>query len=100
MTVTFSSTILSLSVDTFSLSHYHTMVGMFHMYGTNAKVTDFISFCTFNITDKVKYPILLFPLLSYPGPTRMLNSTGTGLAKLWGGWPIELGYLFVGTRTC
>ena len=31
MTVTFSSTIPSLSVDTFSLSHYHTMVGMFHI---------------------------------------------------------------------
>ena len=32
MAVTFLSTIPFLSVDTFSLLHYHTMVGMFHMY--------------------------------------------------------------------
>ena len=70
-------------------------------------------------TKNVFYPILLFPLLSHPkllplwsvpdrrrnlntplsltsfffplsarGPTRRRNSTG--LAELWGGWPIEL----------
>jgi hypothetical protein len=67
-------------------------------------------------TKNVLYPILLFPLLCHPkllplwsvpdksqhifipyffffplsarGPTRRRNSTG--LAKLWGGWPIEL----------
>jgi hypothetical protein len=73
-------------------------------------------------TKYVFYPILLFPLLSHPkllplwsvtdgqrkfftpcylssfffplsarGPTRRRNSTG--LAELWGGWPIELGKL-------
>jgi len=71
-------------------------------------------------TKKVFYPILLFPLLSYPkllplwsitdrrttfftpcsisyffplsvrGPTRRRNSTG--LAEQWGGWPIEQVY--------
>jgi hypothetical protein len=32
---------------------------------TNAKVTDFVTFCTFVITQSC-YPILLFPLLSHP----------------------------------
>jgi hypothetical protein len=80
----------------------------------------FLPFCTIGIvyTKNVLYPILLFPLLSHPkllplwsvpdgqkilhpllpkyfffplsarGPTRRRNSTG--LAELWGGWPIEL----------
>jgi len=84
-------------------------------------VTNFFPFCTIGISTYQKriYPILLFPLLSYPkllpfwsvtdgrttfftplylssfffplsarGPTRRRNSTG--LAELWGGWPIEL----------
>ena len=77
-------------------------------------------------TKNIFYPILLFPLLSHPkllplwsvpdrrtdnilhpplpkffffplsarGPTRRRNSTG--LAKLWGGWPIELVILSLG----
>ncbi len=35
--------------------------------------------------------LLLFFPLSARGPTRRRNSTG--LAELWGGWPIELGNL-------
>ena len=43
-------------------------------------------------TEKFQHPLLpkffFFPL-SARGPTRRRNSTG--LAELWGGWPIELG---------
>jgi len=43
-------------------------------------------------TDNILHPLLpkffFFPL-SARGPTRRRNSTG--LAQLWGGWPIELG---------
>ena len=43
-------------------------------------------------TDKSQHPFhpyfFFFPL-SARGPTRRRNSTG--LAELWGGWPIELG---------
>jgi len=35
-----------------------------------------------------RFPFFFFPL-SARGPTRRRNSTG--LAELWGGWPIELG---------
>ena len=42
-------------------------------------------------TEKSQHPLLpkffFFPL-SARGPTRRRNSTG--LAELWGGWPIEL----------
>jgi hypothetical protein len=43
-------------------------------------------------TEKILHPLLpsSFFSLSARGPTRRLNSTG--LAKLWGGWPIELVY--------
>ena len=51
MTVTFSSTIPALSVDTFSLSHYH--IEYVCSICTYAKVTDFITFYTLVITDKV-----------------------------------------------
>ncbi len=109
----------SLSVDIFYLLHYHTIVGMFHIC-TNAKVTDFTSFCTFVITNKVLYPILLFPLLSHSKLLPIWNVTdrqiegqnssplvpkvffslsvhgstrrrnSTGLAEPWDGWPSEL----------
>ena len=42
-------------------------------------------------TDKFQHPLLpkfFFFSLSARGPTRRRNSTG--LAELWGGWPIEL----------
>jgi hypothetical protein len=43
--------------------------------------------------DKILHPLLpkffFFPL-SVRGPTRRRNSTG--LAELWGGWPIELAF--------
>ena len=84
----------------------------------NAKVTNFFPFCTIGISMYQKrilpcfiipstfspqassplersgqisthlYPLLLFFFpLSARGPTRRRNSTG--LAELWGGWPIE-----------
>ena len=43
-------------------------------------------------TDNILHPLLpkfFFSPLSARGPTRRHNSTG--LAELWGGWPIELG---------
>jgi hypothetical protein len=43
-------------------------------------------------TDNILHPLLpkfFFFSLSAQGPTRRHNSTG--LAELWGGWPIELG---------
>jgi hypothetical protein len=51
----------------------------------------FGAFQTDRRTDKFQHPLLpkffFFPL-SARGPTRRRNSTG--LAELWGGWPIEL----------
>jgi hypothetical protein len=44
----------------------------------------------YGLTEKIVHPLFpkffFFPL-SARGPTRRRNSTG--LAKLWGGWPIE-----------
>ncbi len=89
---------------------------------TNAKVTNFLPFRTNGIsmskiiftqfyyslyfltpsffpfkpsqTEKFLHPLLpkffFFPL-SAQGPTRRRNATG--LAELWGGWPIELDYV-------
>ena len=118
MTLTFSSTMASLYVDTFSLLHYHTTIGMFHMCQYEGdRLNLFLHFCnyrqsiiayfiipsTFSLRassplehyrrtegwTKFFTPCSLsyFFSLSAQGPTRRHNSTG--LAKLWGGWPIE-----------
>ena len=46
-------------------------------------------------TDNILHPLLpkffFFPLSAW-GPTHRHNSTG--LTELWGGWPIELGYIY------
>ncbi len=107
LTVTFSSTI---PVDRKTI--------VVPYVDTNAKVTNFFPFCTIGIsmyqkrispyfiipyfltpslflfgafqTEKFHHPLLpkffFFPLSAW-GPTHRPNSTG--LAELWGGWPIE-----------
>jgi hypothetical protein len=82
MTVTFSSTIPSLSVDTFSLLHYHTIVGMFHMYQSKGdRLYLFLHFCNYrqSIIPYTLLPLIypkLLPLWSIPdGQTEGPNSS-------------------------
>jgi hypothetical protein len=116
MTVTFSSIVLHTIPLTPSLCKSIVVPYV----DTNAKVTNFFPFCTNGIsmyqkcilpyfiipstfspqassplshhrqTDKSQHPFApyFFFSLSAWGPTRRRNSTG--LAELWGGWPIEL----------
>jgi hypothetical protein len=95
-------------------------ISSYHIVRTRiTKVTNFLPFCTIGIsmyqkrilpyfiilstfsphasspfgafqTEKFQHPFhpYFFPPLSAQGPTRRRNSTG--LAELWGGWPIEL----------
>ena len=121
MSVTFSSTYYPCTPALYRTTIHCTIIEYIPYVDTNAKVTNFLPCCTIGIsicqesilpydtlfptylpqayspfehywqTEKILHPLLhkFFFSLSALGPTRRHNSTG--LAELWGGWPIEWG---------